>query len=485
VESTTTTSQHILLDLKFETASLDGFVALSTNTVVTNNLQRLKLEKTGGNGVLGATRQFTVTNTGTNYVLSFNFDSGNLNSDMRVRITNSSNVVVFTQNIGNLPQNISTFYSYNISNLAAGNYTVSFERIGNNSNNRFFFIDNVKLTYDTQTTVTTTNCLLADYRYGFQGQEKDDEIKGEGNSVNYKYRMHDPRIGRFFAVDPLAPQYPSNSPYAFSENVVINAGELEGLEKVYVYYWNNKTDSWIKKRTSIDVKSNVNRNKYVVFDDKGNVTKTSYQVVGNKAKSSTPNPNQKKPDKAGPIEDAWFDILEKATFGIIESDKFSAEAKRILTPIPDGVSIDLELDAVPGVGMEMTLHTNFILKGGNASLKPTITLEKTQAIGYNVGINGGGSMINKIRGALSPEDFITKSAPFSTSGTGSPTYNGSLGLSFMGKASINGSFTNTSTKQGGFNGIMTLGLQVGFSPPGPSISGGRSNTELIYNFNKK
>lgn len=69
------------------------------------------------------------------------------------------------------------------------------------------------------------------YRYSFQGQEQDDEIKGEGNSVNYKYRMHDPRVGRFFAVDPLAKDYPWNSPYAFSENQVINAVELEGLEK--------------------------------------------------------------------------------------------------------------------------------------------------------------------------------------------------------------------------------------------------------------
>lgn len=43
------------------------------------------------------------------------------------------------------------------------------------------------------------------YRYGFQGQEKDDELKGEGNSLNYTFRMHDPRVGRFFAVDPLAP----------------------------------------------------------------------------------------------------------------------------------------------------------------------------------------------------------------------------------------------------------------------------------------
>ena len=47
------------------------------------------------------------------------------------------------------------------------------------------------------------------YRYGFQGQEKDDELKGEGNSINYKFRMHDPRVGRFFAVDPLTAKYPA------------------------------------------------------------------------------------------------------------------------------------------------------------------------------------------------------------------------------------------------------------------------------------
>ncbi len=68
------------------------------------------------------------------------------------------------------------------------------------------------------------------YRYGFQGQEKDDEVKGPGNSVNYKYRMHDPRIGRFFAVDPLAPKYPSLSVYHFSHNSPIGTVEIEGLE---------------------------------------------------------------------------------------------------------------------------------------------------------------------------------------------------------------------------------------------------------------
>jgi RHS repeat-associated protein len=68
------------------------------------------------------------------------------------------------------------------------------------------------------------------YRSGFQGQEEDDELKGDGNSLNYEFRMHDPRLGRFFAGDPLESKYPFYSPYAFSGNEVISKVELEGLE---------------------------------------------------------------------------------------------------------------------------------------------------------------------------------------------------------------------------------------------------------------
>lgn len=68
------------------------------------------------------------------------------------------------------------------------------------------------------------------YRYGFQGQERDDEVKGGGNSYNYTFRMYDPRIGRFFAEDPLVPQYPELTPYQFASNSPIFLNELEGLE---------------------------------------------------------------------------------------------------------------------------------------------------------------------------------------------------------------------------------------------------------------
>ena len=77
------------------------------------------------------------------------------------------------------------------------------------------------------------NYSSSNYNFGFQGQLKDDEIYGApGTSYAFEYRMHDARVGRFLSIDPLAGQYPHNSPYAFSENRVIDAFELEGLEKV-------------------------------------------------------------------------------------------------------------------------------------------------------------------------------------------------------------------------------------------------------------
>ena len=49
--------------------------------------------------------------------------------------------------------------------------------------------------------------------------------------------MHDPRVGRFFAVDPLSKQYPYYSPYQFSGNRVIDAVELEGKEPGFNWGW--------------------------------------------------------------------------------------------------------------------------------------------------------------------------------------------------------------------------------------------------------
>ncbi|MBS1635845.1 MAG: RHS repeat-associated core domain-containing protein [Bacteroidetes bacterium] len=57
-----------------------------------------------------------------------------------------------------------------------------------------------------------------DYRYGMNGKEKDDEIKGSGNSYDFGARINDPRLGKWLSVDPLAHKYPWQSPYASMDN---------------------------------------------------------------------------------------------------------------------------------------------------------------------------------------------------------------------------------------------------------------------------
>jgi len=71
---------------------------------------------------------------------------------------------------------------------------------------------------------------IRSYRFGFNGQEKDNEVYGEGNAYSFEYRIHDPRLGRFLSIDPLSANYPFYSPYAFAGNNPIQFVDLEGLE---------------------------------------------------------------------------------------------------------------------------------------------------------------------------------------------------------------------------------------------------------------
>ncbi len=58
------------------------------------------------------------------------------------------------------------------------------------------------------------------------------EVHFQLNRDNFKYRNYDYAIGRFMSVDPLAEKYAYNGVYNFSENRVLDARELEGLEGV-------------------------------------------------------------------------------------------------------------------------------------------------------------------------------------------------------------------------------------------------------------
>jgi RHS repeat-associated protein len=70
------------------------------------------------------------------------------------------------------------------------------------------------------------------HRYGYNGKENDNEVKGEGNQQDYGFRIYDPRVARFLSVDPLAKSFAWYTPYQFAGNGPILHIDLDGLEEV-------------------------------------------------------------------------------------------------------------------------------------------------------------------------------------------------------------------------------------------------------------
>ena len=74
------------------------------------------------------------------------------------------------------------------------------------------------------------------YRFGFNGEEKDNDIYGDGNVYDYGFRIYNPRLGKFLSLDPMFKVFPMYSPFHFANNSPIFAIDLDGLEsKISIY----------------------------------------------------------------------------------------------------------------------------------------------------------------------------------------------------------------------------------------------------------
>lgn len=71
----------------------------------------------------------------------------------------------------------------------------------------------------------------ANYRFGFNGKENDNEPKGLGNEQDYGMRIYDTRLGKFLSTDPITNEYPWYTPYQFAGNKPISFVDLDGLEE--------------------------------------------------------------------------------------------------------------------------------------------------------------------------------------------------------------------------------------------------------------
>lgn len=64
----------------------------------------------------------------------------------------------------------------------------------------------------------------------FNGKENDNEVKGEGNQIDYGMRLYDPRIGKFLSVDPLTKKFAMLTPYQYASNRPVDGIDLDGKE---------------------------------------------------------------------------------------------------------------------------------------------------------------------------------------------------------------------------------------------------------------
>ena len=93
------------------------------------------------------------------------------------------------------------------------------------------------------------------YRYGYQGSEKDDEISGTGNSYATYFRQLDVRLGRWWGVDPKAALSPWESPYmSMGGNPILNTDILG--DKWKDRDSKNRADNFRKKGNKLNSKLN-------------------------------------------------------------------------------------------------------------------------------------------------------------------------------------------------------------------------------------
>ncbi len=117
------------------------------------------------------------------------------------------------------------------------------------------------------------------YRYGFNGKEKDDEIKGNGNSYDFGNRIQDPRLGRFLSIDRFANKFPYQSPYLFAGNSPIVAIDANGDSLVV----SGTAQALTKFKTVIDnkfgglIETNIDANGLVTLNHVGSGPLTEQQ----------------------------------------------------------------------------------------------------------------------------------------------------------------------------------------------------------------
>src|SRR5690554_3454024 len=215
---------------------IDGWTHYSPSTTLSvephNGSDWLKVVST--NGTHGAHQGFSVE-PGESYTFEIDLHRpAGMNKEI--------NVVIW-KNTG--PSGAYTLHVLNTDGSNTFNYTATSSNIYIQIRQAgTYYLDNIRMyrTYEDTMFVSGYKMDMA-YRYGYMSAERDDELKGSGNSLNFTLRMYDPRLGRFLAPDPYESDYPSFSTYSFVGNNPIMNVEVDGG------WWFSKSESHKTRET--------------------------------------------------------------------------------------------------------------------------------------------------------------------------------------------------------------------------------------------
>jgi len=217
------------------------------------------------------------------------------------------------------------------------------------------------------------------YRYGFNGKEKDDEIKGSGNSLDFGERIYDSRLGRFLSVDPKSGQNATWSPYAFAvDNPIVFIdveGEWPGITFVYFEF---------DVGAGLGYGLNYVEQSGIAYDEVGKThfTMTSaLYIVNQQLEESSSNPQ----------------LIAGASIGLTGNVKLNWSAETFGGLVgKGGLGLPIPINADIGLGVAINAGFNgdeFVLGAGfgvgvkishvNTSIKQSISLTDKQASDVN------------------------------------------------------------------------------------------------------
>jgi len=214
--------------------------------------------------------------------------------------------------------------------------------------------------------VTSTNTAE---NWKFQGQELTEDLGL--NVYEWRYRTHDPAIGRFWQIDPLTDKYEWMTPYQFSSNQPIHASELEGLETSMEL---NSRDPNLKNASPEELaafKQGMVEAGGVfgaVFVD---VLVTKGKLTEHLLKQTAINTSFNAADQV--ISGEGLDLQQAATDAVGNADLFDAGFDVMTSKLPGGPLVNQVMEHLAPSMVDMTLDGGVEVGGVNKDLSDVAT----------------------------------------------------------------------------------------------------------------